>query len=55
MTLTLFRYLLFAAEPYETVGFKIPNKEIERDINSGKFYYNWDRDSKSFTVSHAKT
>ncbi|PRP89585.1 hypothetical protein PROFUN_00849 [Planoprotostelium fungivorum] len=45
-----YQYLLFAAEPYETVGFKIPNKEIERDINSGKFYYNWDRDSKSFTL-----
>eukprot|EP01117_Protostelium_nocturnum_P004586 TRINITY_DN1655_c0_g1_i1.p1 TRINITY_DN1655_c0_g1~~TRINITY_DN1655_c0_g1_i1.p1 ORF type:complete len:303 (+),score=42.60 TRINITY_DN1655_c0_g1_i1:155-1063(+) len=45
-----YQYLIFAAEPYETIAFKIPNKEIERDINSGKFYYNWDRERKSFTV-----
>ena len=45
------QYLLFAAEPYETIAFKIPNKEIERDTASGKFYYNWDRDKKIFTVT----
>jgi len=45
-----YQYLLFAAEPYDTIAFKIPNKEIERDANSGKFYYNWDKDKKTFTL-----
>jgi len=27
-----FQYLLFAAEPYETVAFKIPNKEIVKNV-----------------------
>jgi len=25
-----YQYLLFAAEPYETIGFKLPNKDIEK-------------------------
>jgi len=45
-----YQYLLFAAEPYETIGFKIPNKEIERDPSTGKFYYNWDREKSAFTL-----
>jgi len=45
-----FQYLLFAAEPYETIAFKIPNREIERDTASGKFYYNWDVDKQIFTL-----
>eukprot|EP01114_Cavostelium_apophysatum_P000392 TRINITY_DN1035_c0_g1_i1.p1 TRINITY_DN1035_c0_g1~~TRINITY_DN1035_c0_g1_i1.p1 ORF type:complete len:258 (-),score=24.24 TRINITY_DN1035_c0_g1_i1:13-690(-) len=45
-----YQYLLFAADPYETIGFKIPNREIERDTVNGKFYYNWDREKKSFTL-----
>jgi len=45
-----YQYLLFAAEPYEIIGFKIPNKEIERDPSSGKFYYNWDTDKNMFTL-----
>jgi len=48
------QYLLFAAEPYETIAFKIPNKDIERSIDTepgkGKFYTNWDKDLKIFTV-----
>lgn len=43
-----YQYLLFAAEPYETVAFKIPNKPIDKA--EGKFYTNWDRDSLSFTL-----
>lgn len=46
-----FQYLLFAAEPYETIAFKIPNKEIERDTTSGKFYYNWEKETSTFSVS----
>ena len=35
-----YQYLLFAAEPYETIAFKIPN--IELDFTDGKFYDAWD-------------
>lgn len=49
-----YQYILFAAEPYETIGFKIPNLEIERDLSSGKFFYDWDKEKKSFTVSSHK-
>jgi len=45
-----FQYLLFAAEPYEIIAFKIPNREIERDPASGKFFYNWDSEKKLFTL-----
>jgi len=45
-----YQYLLFAAEPYETIAFKIPNKEIERDPSTGKFYYNWDQAKRLFTL-----
>ena len=31
-----YQYLLFAADPYETIAFKIPNLEI--DNNENKFY-----------------
>jgi hypothetical protein len=33
------RYILFAAEPYETVAFKIPNDEIDKDFD--KFISHW--------------
>jgi splicing factor 3A subunit 2 len=36
-----YQYLIFAAEPYENIAFKIPNLEI--DHNEGKFYTNWDQ------------
>jgi len=45
-----YQYLLFAAEPYETVAFKIPNKEIERDASGGKFTWNWDTSKQIFTL-----
>lgn len=43
-----YQYLLFAAEPYETVGFKVPNLPIDR--NDGKLYTHWDSETKSFTM-----
>lgn len=43
-----YQYLLFAAEPYETVAFKIPNIPIDK--NEGKFYTNWDKESLTFTL-----
>lgn len=48
-----YQYLLFAAEPYETVAFKIPNREIERDTTDktkGRFYTKWDNEKKVFTL-----
>ena len=42
-------YLLFAADPYETICFKIPNKEIER--NDGKLSNLWDKKKKIFTLT----
>lgn len=43
-----FQYLLFAAEPYETIAFKIPNLEIDR--NDDKFYVDWNDDKKVYTM-----
>jgi len=49
-----FQYLLFAAAPYETISFKIPNREIERgsgaDPKNSKFYTHWDAEKKVFTL-----
>ncbi|OLY84347.1 Splicing factor 3A subunit 2 [Smittium mucronatum] len=42
------QYLLIAAEPYETVAFKVQNKEI--DQRPGKFITHWDVDTKIFTL-----
>ncbi|RHZ15905.1 hypothetical protein DYB26_000751 [Aphanomyces astaci] len=43
-----FQYLLLACEPYETVAFKVPNLDIDKA--EGKFFSNWDKLSKSFTL-----
>eukprot|EP00163_Fabomonas_tropica_P021305 TRINITY_DN37321_c0_g1_i1.p1 TRINITY_DN37321_c0_g1~~TRINITY_DN37321_c0_g1_i1.p1 ORF type:complete len:239 (-),score=47.66 TRINITY_DN37321_c0_g1_i1:172-888(-) len=43
-----YQYLLFAAEPYETIAFKIPNDEIDK--GEGRFYTNWNAQTKAFTV-----
>ena len=44
-----FQYLLFAAEPYETVAFKIPNDPIDKA--PGRFVTHWDTEEKKFTVT----
>ncbi|KAJ6785845.1 hypothetical protein PWT90_10719 [Aphanocladium album] len=43
-----FQYLLVAAEPYETVGFKIPARELDK--REDKQFCFWDPDSKEFWV-----
>ena len=43
-----YQYLLFAAEPYETIAFKIPNMEI--DFSDGKYYDAWDKDKRKYTL-----
>ena len=42
------RYLLFAAEPYETIAFKIPALEVDRDPS--KFFTHWDDVRKTFML-----
>ncbi|KAK9818112.1 hypothetical protein WJX72_007304 [[Myrmecia] bisecta] len=42
-----YQYLLFAAEPYEVIAFKVPNMEIER---TDKFFSHWDPDAKIFSL-----
>ncbi len=33
-----YQYLLFAAEPYEVVAFKVPNMEVDR---TDRFFSHW--------------
>ncbi|KAI9306916.1 hypothetical protein BJ944DRAFT_262757 [Cunninghamella echinulata] len=42
------QYLLIAAEPYETIAFKIQSRETDR--SPGKFWTHWDQDSKQFSI-----
>eukprot|EP01062_Namystynia_karyoxenos_P012514 TRINITY_DN14507_c0_g1_i1.p1 TRINITY_DN14507_c0_g1~~TRINITY_DN14507_c0_g1_i1.p1 ORF type:complete len:281 (+),score=88.69 TRINITY_DN14507_c0_g1_i1:87-845(+) len=41
------QYLLFAAEPYETIAFKIPNEEVEQKQG---FHLNWNKDKFMLTL-----
>lgn len=43
-----YQYLLFAADPYEIIGFKVPSTEIDK--STPKFFSHWDPDSKMFTL-----
>jgi splicing factor 3A subunit 2 len=42
------QYVLFAAEPYETIAFKIPNHEIDKDPS--KFQTTWNDETKTFAL-----
>lgn len=42
-----FQYLIFAAEPYESVAFKLGKEVIE---GKGKFLTYWDPDTKVYTL-----
>ena len=44
-----YQYLLFAAEPYETIAFKIPNEPLDK--GEGRFVTNWNADEKKFTLT----
>lgn len=43
-----FQYLLVAAEPYETCGFKIPARELDK--REGRVFDYWDQDAKEYWV-----
>ena len=44
-----YQYLIFAADPYENVAFKIPNEPIDK--GDDRFVTHWDIESKTFTVT----
>eukprot|EP01069_Polyplicarium_translucidae_P004737 Polyplicarium_translucidae@DN2644_c0_g1_i1.p2 len=43
-----YQYLIFAAEPYENIAFKIPNMEIDRA--DSKYTSDWDAVTKKYTL-----
>lgn len=43
-----YQYVVCAAEPYETIGFKIPNRDL--DNAEGKIFSYWDVDSYIYTI-----
>ncbi|KAJ3363875.1 Splicing factor 3A subunit 2 [Allomyces arbusculus] len=43
-----FQYVVVAAEPYETVAFKIPAKEV--DMGEGKFFTFWDAETRQYAL-----
>lgn len=45
------QYLLFAAEPYETIAFKVPSREVDKSEN--KFWTHWNKDTKQFFLQFA--
>ncbi|ESO84705.1 hypothetical protein LOTGIDRAFT_131897 [Lottia gigantea] len=45
------QYLLFAAEPYETIAFKVPSREVDKDPK--KLWTHWNRDTKQFFLQFA--
>ena len=42
------QFLVIAAEPYETVAFKVPNLEI--DFANGKHFEAWDREKRKYSL-----
>jgi len=42
------QYLLFAAEPYETIAFKIPAREVDR--SEDKYWCLWNKESKQVFI-----
>lgn len=43
-----YQYILFAADPYEIIAFKVPNLKI--DSSDGKYHCNWDDIKKIYVV-----
>ncbi len=44
-----YQYLIFAAEPYETISFKIPNLPIDK--TEDRFTLNWDKETKILALT----
>jgi splicing factor 3A subunit 2 len=45
------QYLLFACEPYETISFKIPSREVDK--SERKFWTYWNKETKQFFLQFA--
>ena len=45
------QYLLFAAEPYETIAFKIPSREADK--TEDKFWSYWNRETRQYFMQFA--
>ncbi|KAL5007645.1 hypothetical protein ScPMuIL_016451 [Solemya velum] len=45
------QYLLFAAEPYETIAFKVPSREVDKDCK--KIWTHWNKETKQFFLQFA--
>lgn len=43
-----YMYLLFAADPYEVIAFKVPNVEVDK--TEGRLFTHWDPDSKIYSM-----
>jgi splicing factor 3A subunit 2 len=43
-----YMYLLVAADPYSTIGFKVPNLELDR--GESRFFDSWDQERRLYTV-----
>ena len=41
-----YQFLLVAAQPYETIAFKIPSMKI--DYTEGKFFEQWDSNDRKY-------
>merc|ERR1712227_1106197 len=47
------QYLLFAAEPYETIAFKVPSREVDKSEN--RFWTHWNRETKEFFLQFSSS
>lgn len=45
-----YQYLVFAAEPYESIAFRIPSAEVDLDRESAAFVEDWDVVTKQFSL-----
>jgi len=45
------QYVLFAAEPYEAIAFKVPSREVDK--SEGKFWTYWNKEAKQFFLQFA--
>jgi splicing factor 3A subunit 2 len=43
-----YQYILIACEPYETIGFKIPNEPLDK--GEGRFFTDWNEKLQRFTL-----
>eukprot|EP00195_Chlamydomonas_chlamydogama_P011894 CAMPEP_0202891226 /NCGR_PEP_ID=MMETSP1392-20130828/1340_1 /ASSEMBLY_ACC=CAM_ASM_000868 /TAXON_ID=225041 /ORGANISM="Chlamydomonas chlamydogama, Strain SAG 11-48b" /LENGTH=247 /DNA_ID=CAMNT_0049574915 /DNA_START=185 /DNA_END=924 /DNA_ORIENTATION=+ len=43
-----YMYLLFAADPYEVISFKVPNHEVDK--TEGRLFTHWDPDNKIYSL-----